>query len=78
MEGIAMTTLPYMTTALYQRLNQAATEREAAERLRNATSVQLHRIVREADEAGWPKTRIAEVAGISRQTVHQILREDPK
>lgn len=67
-----------MTRApLDQRLATAGDERHAAEADCIRAAKHLHRVVREADRtAGWTKTRIAKVAGISRQTVHNILKEN--
>lgn len=63
-----------MTAPLEQRLTDAGQLRRNAEAERLWRARHLHETVREAAVAGWTKTRIAEVAGISRQTVHSILR----
>lgn len=60
---------------LDRRLKQVGTRRVSAEHKRIMAARDLHETVREAAEAGWTKTRIAKVAGISRQTVHEILRD---
>lgn len=62
-------------TPLQQRLQDAGNARRRAEKDRLTAAQLLHRTVREAARKGWAKTRIAEVAGISRQTVHDILRD---
>jgi DNA-binding XRE family transcriptional regulator len=62
--------------SLEQRLRDAGNNRRTAETERLAAASLLHRLVREAARKGWTKTRIAEVAGIARQTVHDILRDD--
>lgn len=49
-------------------------ERETLNHQRRENAAALHHMVRQAAKQGWPKTRIAKVAGISRQTVHEILR----
>lgn len=62
-------------TSLEQRLRDAGDARRDAEFRRIATAADLHNLIRKAHQAQWAKVRIAEVAGISRQTVHEILRD---
>lgn len=58
------------------RLARVGKQRRNAEHDRAIAAHRLHVIVREAaNTPGWTKTRIAKVAGISRQTVHDILRK---
>lgn len=61
--------------SLEHRLAAAGAARVEAETARLETGATLRRVVREAHDAGWPKTRIAEVAGVSRQTIHDILKD---
>lgn len=42
---------------------------------RSGYMVDLKRAIREAAEAGTPKLKIAQLAGVSRQTVYDALRE---
>lgn len=61
---------------LDQRLQDAgAATKRAAE-----STVTAHRLLRkaarEAHRRGWTKVRIAQTAGVSRQTVHNLLKED--
>lgn len=62
-------------SALEQRLATVGEKRRAAEVDRRAASVALVGLVRQAAEAGWSKTKIAAVSGLSRQYVHEILRD---
>lgn len=57
-----------------RQLRLAGRRRQAAERKRSEASTALSAAVRAADGAGIPKTTIAKEAGVSRQTVHEILR----
>lgn len=59
-----------------ERLQETARLRTDAENARRTASRAFYQAVRAAAKQNMPKTRIAEVAGISRQTVHQILKEE--
>jgi len=61
-------------TTLEQHLSNLREEREAMAATNTRLGVSLRKAIRKADAADWSKTRIAQVAGISRQTVHEILR----
>jgi DNA-binding XRE family transcriptional regulator len=60
---------------LKQRLYAAGVDRQRAEEQRTVTARSLHRLVHQAAKANISKAEIARVAGISRQTVHEILRD---
>jgi hypothetical protein len=60
---------------LEQVLYDAGQRRVTADQERHAASLELRNAVKAADRLGWTKARIARVAGISRQTVHEILRD---
>jgi DNA-binding XRE family transcriptional regulator len=62
-------------TLLEARLAKAGLRRSRAEQERHAATQGLAVAVRAAAKAGMTKTHIAYVAGISRQTVHEILRD---
>lgn len=62
-------------TTLEDRLIDAGIARRDAEIARRRTAQTLHEVVREAAKADWSKTKIAVVSGLSRQTVHEILKD---
>lgn len=62
---------------LEQQLQNAGTAIRTADTDRSAAHAQLRYAVKQADRRGWAKTRIAKAAGVSRQTVHTILKEKP-
>ena len=66
--------MPDTQTAM-ERLNVAADYYAAASEDRDGAMTYLKRAVREADEAGIPRRKIAQLAGISPQTVYDTLRE---
>ena len=57
------------------RLKQAGLRRFTAQEEYFHSTRLLQAAVRTAAKNGMTKTRIAEVAGVSRQTVHEILRD---
>lgn len=63
---------------LDQRLQAAGEAVRAVEKERRTVAVTLRIVVKAALDADWPKTRIAQTAGISRQTVYDILNEEPR
>lgn len=65
-----------MTPPLEQRLADAGTATHTAQREQLAVAETLRFVVREAAREHWTKVRIAKVAGVSRQTVHNILKEE--
>ena len=66
--------MPDTQTAM-ERLNVAAGYYAAASEDRDGAMAYLKQVVREADEAGIPRRKIAQLAGISPQTVYDTLRE---
>ena len=58
-----------------ERLDAAANLYQNACEDRDGAMADLRRCIRECDEAGVPKLKIAQLAGISRQTVYDTLRE---
>lgn len=56
------------------RLAYAGNRRRDAISERRIAAQLLREAIHEAADDGWPKNRIAEIAGISRQTVHEILK----
>lgn len=44
-------------------------------RERSEVAAETQEAVRDANKAGVPKTKIAKLAGISRQTVHEMLKD---
>ena len=66
--------MPDTRTAM-ERLNVAADYYAAASEDRSRCLAYLKRAIREADEAGIPRRKIAQLAGISPQTVYDTLRE---
>ena len=68
-------TVIYRSKSHEARLEKAGLRRTKAEQERHAATRQLAVAVRAAAKAGMSKTHIAYVAGISRQTVHDILRD---
>lgn len=65
-----------MTPSQRRRFEELRGARKANRTERSKLARWTERLVRDAAKSGESKTRIAEVAGISRQTVHQILREE--
>jgi DNA-binding NarL/FixJ family response regulator len=59
---------------LEERLADIGKDRQRVEVERHAVSLKLRMLVIEAVEEGWTKTKIADAASLSRQTVHEILR----
>lgn len=57
-----------------QSLRYARMRRESAARDTEAAAEQTRLAVVAANKAGVPKTEIAELAGVSRQTVYDLLR----
>lgn len=62
-----------MTQSARQQLVNAGRKREAAERQADLAQLALIEAVERAAEESVPKTEIARLAGISRQTVYDIL-----
>lgn len=60
--------------SLEQRMAEEREQRLWIVRLRRESTETTRDLVQEAIANGWTKTRIAEVAGISRQTVHEMLK----
>ena len=58
-----------------ERLNVAADYYAAASEDRDGAMAYLKQAVREADKAGVPRRKIAQLAGVSPQTVYDTLRE---
>lgn len=65
-----------MTPPLEQRLADAGTATHQAHADQMRVAKELRREIRAAAKRGWTKVRIAQVAGVSRQTVHEILKEE--
>lgn len=63
--------------AAIRRIQAAVRKREKADAAKREATEQLRRSCREAQEAGVPIIRIAEVAGLSRQGVYDLLAERP-
>jgi DNA invertase Pin-like site-specific DNA recombinase len=64
-----------MNHSLDQRFAEEKEQRAWIVRLRRESAETTRDLVREAIEEGWSKTHIAQVAGISRQTVHEMLKD---
>lgn len=62
-------------TPLDRRLTFAGAATKDAEDARSRASHLLRQAIITADKEGYGPTRIAKTAGVSRQTVHRILRE---
>lgn len=56
-------------------LNHLRRDRERIQRGRARVAIDTKKAVLAAGKEGIPKTRIAELAGISRQTVHEMLKD---
>lgn len=56
-----------------QKLVNARRKSEAAERQEAAARLNMIEAVEQAAEAGIPKTEIARLAGLSRQSIYDIL-----
>jgi hypothetical protein len=59
-----------------ERLDVAANLYSNACEDRDGYMADLKRCIRECGEAGIPKLRIAQIAGVSRQTVYDAIRGD--
>ena len=57
-------------------LREAGERRAAADKERSAAATALAKAVRQAAKRGMGSTDIAREAGVSRMTVHNILRDD--
>lgn len=64
-----------MTDETIRTLRLAGRRRASVERQRSKASSALSDAVRAAKEAGMTPTNIAKEAGVSRQTVHEMLKE---
>lgn len=62
--------VPLHPDSIERGLQEAWARRELAERLRADAMAELDAWVRAALDAGWEVTRIAELGGISRQTIY--------
>lgn len=58
-------------------LNDAGKRRADAEKERSAATLALTEAVRQAGKRGMTPTQIAKQAGVSRQTVHAMLKKEP-
>ena len=67
--------MPDTRTAM-ERLNVAADFYAAASEDRSRCLAYLKRAIREAAEAGIPKLKIAQLAGVARQTVYDAIGGD--
>jgi hypothetical protein len=61
--------------AAAERLDTAANIYQNASEDRSSAMADLKRCIRECAEVGIPKLKIAQLAGVSRQTVYDTLRE---
>jgi DNA-binding phage protein len=57
-------------------LRKAGQKTKNIDRMRRDAAIDLGDAVLVAKESAWGPTRIAEVAGVSRQTVHKILKKE--
>ncbi|MGN6215577.1 MAG: hypothetical protein ACTHN7_01255 [Solirubrobacterales bacterium] len=63
--------------AVIRKIKAAARRRAEADAAKREATGQLKAYCREAQKAGLPITRIASEAGLSRQGVYDLLREEP-
>lgn len=60
-----------------KRIRAAARRREEAARARAVATEELRRYCKEGRSVGIPITEIAKLAGISRQAVYDLLKQEP-
>ena len=62
-----------MTKAIERKLATAGAKRRQADELRHQTSTHLRTVVIEALDSGMSKSDVAKAAGVSRQTVYEMV-----
>ena len=65
-----------MSDDLLKNLKRAGQRRVKAETARKTAAAELHQRILEAQAAGMPISRIAQAAGLSRQGVYDVLRQN--
>ena len=65
--------MAYTDSELEGRLRQAEQRRQAVKAERTAAADSLRLLIEEASSRGWSKPRIADVTGLSRESVYRIM-----